>query len=130
MRKALTKHIVFLIGLFSLVAVQLSASNAVSRVFVKGTSVCAYSTEHAHLRVSATNTKVERQFLAEEVETEIEEEDYTSKKQASTHTNYIAEVFHFGLAYLTSTQTHYLQHQPQDFKTITPLFLANRVIRI
>ncbi len=130
MRKALTKHIVFLIGLFSLVAVQLSASSSIGRVYVKGVGYCQYNNEKSHLHVSATSTKIERQFLAEEVETEIEEEDYTSKKQASTQADYVAAIFHVGLAHLSATQHHYLQHQPQVTYVVTPRYLSNCVFRI
>lgn len=130
MLKALTKYTVSLIGLFLLVAVQLSAHSKVNRVYVKGIGFCEYSTEQSHLHLSGTQTKVERQFWVEEVETEIEEEDYTSKKQTSTHFNYVAELFKIGLAQLISTQTNYLQHQQQGTYAVTPRYLSLRVFRI
>lgn len=130
MRKVFTKHIVFLIGLFSLIAVQLSASSSLGRVYVKGVGFCQYSNEQSHLHVSATSTKVERQFLAEEVETEIEEEDYSSKKQVSTQAAYEAAIFYVGLTHLSSTQNQYLQHQQQAIYEVTPRYLANCVFRI
>lgn len=130
MLKALTKYTVSLIGLFLLVAVQLSAHSKVNRVYVKGIGFCEYTTEQSHLHLSGTSTKIDRQFWAEEVETEIEEEDNVSKKQSSTDYQYVATLFNIGLAQLTSTQTNYLQHQQQEIYAVTPRYISLCVFRI
>lgn len=86
--------------------------------------------QNTSVHVLERPAKVEHHLLAENVETEIEEDDHTSRKQYASHCSYTALFLSVWFAQFSSNQTSYLHLKQQGMYAVTPRYLTNCIFRI